>query len=60
MEHFIVGGDETCILASSAVDFMVIGSKDRKKHEKIVADSRASIAACCTFVGELLRTLVRA
>lgn len=42
IRHFIIGGDETCMHASSS-HLHVIGSTDRKKHEKILHDSRCSI-----------------
>ena len=37
---FIIGGDETCIMASETGDVKVIGSVDIKKHEKKTDDSR--------------------
>jgi hypothetical protein len=43
IEHFVIGGDETCIL-SSAGKLMIVGSTDRKKHEKAIADSRVSMS----------------
>jgi hypothetical protein len=42
MGHFLLGGDETCLLASDGVA-TVIGDKRKKKHEKNTADSRTSI-----------------
>jgi hypothetical protein len=42
IRHFIVGGDETCMHASAGHTY-VIGSTGRKKHEKILHDSRCSI-----------------
>ena len=42
MPHFIFGGDETCLQASSG-DVKVIGDKDKAKHEKQTANSRTSI-----------------
>ena len=39
--HFLLGGDETCLLASDG-NCMIIGDKDKKKHEKNNADSRTS------------------
>jgi hypothetical protein len=44
MPHFILGGDETCLLASDGV-VRVIGDKDKKKHEKNNNDSRTSITS---------------
>ena len=43
IEHFIWGGDETCLLASAG-DVHIIGDKDKKKHEVKAGDSRMSIA----------------
>lgn len=43
MHHFVVGGDETCVMANHAGDVKIIGSVDVKKHEKNVDDSRCSI-----------------
>ena len=42
IEHFIWGGDETCLLASAG-DVHIIGDKDKKKHEVKAGDSRMSI-----------------
>ena len=42
MAHFILGGDETCLLASNG-DVTVIGDKLKAKHEKATAGSRVSI-----------------
>ena len=38
MPHFIVGLDEACLMADAHGDCKIIGSADRKKHEKMVAD----------------------
>uniref|UniRef100_A0A7S2XM23 Uncharacterized protein n=1 Tax=Attheya septentrionalis TaxID=420275 RepID=A0A7S2XM23_9STRA len=43
IHHFIFGGDEACMMASSG-GLMIIGSKDRKKHERAIADSRVSMS----------------
>lgn len=43
MEHFIVGTDETCLLASANGMVKILGDKNKKKHEKILNDSRHSI-----------------
>ena len=45
MHHFIIGGDESCFMASANGDCRVIGSRNKKKHEKNIADTRASITA---------------
>lgn len=42
MPHFVVGGDETCLLASNG-NVMILGDKLRKKHETASANSRTSI-----------------
>eukprot|EP00961_Rhodomonas_salina_P138502 1863046-Rhodomonas_salina.1 len=42
IEHFIVGGDETCLLASAG-EVSVLGDKEKKKHEITTHDSRVSI-----------------
>lgn len=40
--YFLVGGDETCLLASDG-EVRIIGDKQKKKHEKRKDDSRMSI-----------------
>jgi hypothetical protein len=42
IQHFIFGGDESCMMANDG-EVMIVGSTERKKHEKKVADSRISI-----------------
>lgn len=42
MPHFILGGDETGLLASNG-DVSIIGDKQKKKHEVTTAGSRVSI-----------------
>eukprot|EP00978_Attheya_sp_CCMP212_P031727 scaffold120920_cov35-Attheya_sp.AAC.1 len=42
IHHFIFGGDESCMMASAG-ELSIVGSMDRKKHEKKIADSRVSI-----------------
>ena len=42
MPHYIIGGDETCLLASAG-DMQIIGDKEKRKHEKETANSRTSI-----------------
>ena len=42
MDHFILGGDETCFLASNG-EVKIIGDKKKKKHEVNTAGSRTSI-----------------
>ena len=43
MHYFIIGGDETCLMASDDGSCKVVGDAERKKHEKKTADCRASI-----------------
>ena len=43
MEHFIIGGDETNLIADADGDMKIIGEFGRKKHEKKVSDCRASV-----------------
>jgi hypothetical protein len=42
MHNFIIGGDETCFLASNG-DVSIIGDKEKKKHQVHAAESRTSI-----------------
>jgi hypothetical protein len=49
IEYFISAGDETCILACDG-QMMIVGSADRKKHEKNTSDSRTSITMYRTGV----------
>jgi hypothetical protein len=46
MKHFIVTGDEACLMASATGQVKILGEKEKQKHEKILNDSRVSI----TFV----------
>ena len=41
MEYFVLGGDETCFMASAG-DVRIIGDKHKKKHEIASANSRVS------------------
>ncbi len=43
MSHFIVGLDEMCIMSDFHGNAHVFGSADKKKHEKILQDSRIPI-----------------
>jgi hypothetical protein len=43
INHFVVGGDETGMLASDG-NVKVIGSIEKKTHKKILVDSRYSIS----------------
>lgn len=42
MDHFILGGDETCLLASDGT-VRIIGDAEKRKHEKNGGNGRASI-----------------
>ena len=43
LPHFIIGGDETCMIADADGSLKVLGSAGRKKHEKKTSDFRGSI-----------------
>ena len=43
MEHFIIGLDEMCLMSDAHGDLRVIAAADKKKHEKLLQDSRVSI-----------------
>ena len=43
MEHFVLGSDEACLVASPTGQVKVFGAKLKDKHEKIVNDSRVFI-----------------
>ena len=43
IQHFIIGGDETCLMACASGEVRVIGSTGKRKHEKKTNDSRDSI-----------------
>ena len=42
MEHFLVGLDEACLKANANSDVSILGEFGVRKHEKKVADCRAS------------------
>jgi|TARA_B110001469_G_C9301100_1_gene163793 hypothetical protein len=42
MDCFIIGGDETCLLASDG-DVRIIGDKEKVKHQVAASESRNSI-----------------
>ena len=48
MGHFIVGLDEMCVMSDAHGDLRVFGSADKKKHEKLLQDSRVSITVVRT------------
>jgi len=43
IKHFILGGDETCLIADADGDLKILGAAGKKKHEKKKADYRGSI-----------------
>ena len=43
MGHFIIGLDEMCLMSDQHGGLKIIGSADKKKHEKLLQDSRVSI-----------------
>jgi ribosomal protein L12E/L44/L45/RPP1/RPP2 len=43
MKHFILGTDEACLMACATGGVKVLGDKAKKKHEKVLNDSRTSI-----------------
>lgn len=42
MDHFVVGGDETCLMTDSDGDLKILGEAGKRKHEKRVSDFRVS------------------
>ena len=44
MQHFISGLDEMCLMSDAHGYLHVIAAADKKKHEKLLRDSRVSIA----------------
>ena len=43
IDHFILGGDETTLIAEADGDLRIVGEKGKKKHEKKVADYQGLI-----------------
>ena len=43
MSHFIIGLDEMCIMSDAHGTLRVFGAADKKKHEKLLRDTRNSI-----------------
>jgi len=41
--HFIIGLDEMCLMSDQHGGLHIIGAADKKKHEKLLQDSRVSI-----------------
>jgi hypothetical protein len=51
IQHFVVGGDETCLMADRHHrDLHIIGAAGIKKHKKKTSDTRCSITLFCTGV----------
>ena len=50
IDHFILGGDETNLIADADGEVRIVGEKGKKKHEKKVADYRGSITMYRTGV----------
>mmetsp|Transcript_55081 Transcript_55081/g.125309 ORF Transcript_55081/g.125309 Transcript_55081/m.125309 type:complete len:312 (+) Transcript_55081:149-1084(+) len=50
MEHFVIGGDETCLLASDG-NVMIIGDSAKRKHEKADAGIYSWISHLCALPG---------
>ena len=48
MGHFITGLHEMCILSDHYGSSSIIGSADKKKHEKVLQETCASITIVCT------------
>ena len=46
--HFVIGGDEACLMASATGVVKVLGDKSKIKHEIIMNDSRASMSVLRT------------
>jgi hypothetical protein len=46
--HFIAGLNEMCLMSDAHGDLRVFGSADKKKHEKLLQDSRVSITVVRT------------
>lgn len=43
MDHFIIGLDEMCLMSEENGNASIIGCADKKKHERVLQDSRTSI-----------------
>ena len=49
IEHFVLGGDETCLMADADGELRIMGEAGKKKHEKRGNDSRISCTMYRTF-----------
>ena len=43
LPHFIIGGDETCMIADADGSFKILGEAGKRKHERKTSDYRGSI-----------------
>ncbi len=43
IEYFILGGNETCLIADADRDLRIVGERGKKKHEKKVSDFWGSV-----------------
>ncbi len=50
INHFILGGNETNLIADANGELMIVGEKGKEKHEKKVSDYRGSITIYHTGV----------
>jgi hypothetical protein len=50
IQHFVISGDEACLMADNHGDLRIIGAAGIKKHEKKTSDTRCSITLFCTGV----------
>jgi hypothetical protein len=50
IQHFVIGGDEACLMADDHGDLRIIGAAGIKKHEKKTSDTRCSITLFRTGV----------
>ena len=48
IQQYIVGLDEMCLQGDAHGSCTIIGSVDKKKHEKLLQDGRVSITLICT------------
>ena len=48
MHNFIVGLDEICIMRNAHGDLNIVAPADKKKHKKLLDDTRMSITIVCT------------
>ncbi len=53
IEYFILGGNETCLIADADRDLRIVGERGRKKHKKKVSNFWGSVTMyrTCTAAG---------